>query len=82
MLVFRGLAFCETRAELLRRAAAGCYPGVQRLLDSGVFMRPEFGKPRECRRVYLVVTDAREPVAAPVSRKAPLFETWWMHATL
>ena len=69
-----------TAPNFLRHAAAGCYRRVQRLLDSGVFMRPEFGKPRECRRVYLVVTDVREPVAAPVNRKAPLVETWWMHA--
>jgi len=72
--------FVRPAPNFLRHAAAGCYRGVQRLLDSGVFMRPEFGKPRECRRVYLVVTDAREPVAAPVNRKAPLVETWWMHA--
>ena len=69
-----------TTSQQWRLSAGGCYRGVQCLLDSGVFMRPEFGKRRERRWVYLVVTDAREPVAAPVNRKAPLVETWWMHA--
>ena len=69
-----------TAPNFLRHAAAGCYRGVQRLLDSGVFTRPEFGEPRECRRVYLVVTDAREPVAAPLTRRFVPVDRWWMHA--